>query len=175
MPSWVRSRPSARPAFQSSRSAASRKPLSPMRSRPAGGEVEARPGRPRLAVVGEGDRRVLARPLRRDEREVGLADELLLRARVDREGGDACRQRLADEVLGDRAPDPLGELDPRGGLAVDDDGELVAADAERLLAGAALVRQRARELPQDAVAGRVALLVVQALEVVEVAKKQRDL
>ena len=138
-------------------------------------DVEARPARTGLAVVGEGDRGVLAGPLRRDQGEVGLADELLLRARVDREGRDARGQGGPDEVLGGGAPDSVGELDPRGGLAVDDHGELVAADAERLLAGAALLGQRARELPQDAVARRVALVVVQALEVVEVAEEQRDL
>src|ERR687888_326590 len=106
-------------------------------------DVQGRPGSARLAVVGERDRGVLAGALRREQGEVGLADELLLRARVDREGRDAGGQRLPDEVLRRRAPDPLGELDPRGGLAVDDDRELVAADAERLLAGAALLRQRA--------------------------------
>src|ERR687888_184430 len=137
-------------------------------------DVEARPARARLAVVREGDRRVLARALRGDEREVGLADELLLRGRIGRKGRDSRGQRGPDEVLRGGAADPVRELDAGRGLAVDDDGELVAADAERLLPGAALLGQRARELAQDAIAGRVALVVVQALEVVEVEEEERD-
>src|SRR2546421_11939551 len=62
-------------------------------------DVEARAGRAGRAVVRERDRRVLARTLCGDEREGGLAHELVLRARVDRERRDAGRQGRADEML----------------------------------------------------------------------------
>ena len=138
-------------------------------------DVEARAVRARLAVVGERDRGVLAGPLRGEEREVGLADELLLRLCVRREGRDPGGQCRADETLCGRPSDPIREQDSRSGLAVDDDGELVAADAERLLAGAAVLGERPRELAQDAVARRMPLVVVQALEVVEVEEDERRL
>src|ERR687886_639635 len=63
-------------------------------------EVEARPARAGLAVVGEGDRRVLARALGGDEGEVGLADELLLRGRIGGGGGDSPPQRGGGGGLG---------------------------------------------------------------------------
>ena len=77
-------------------------------------------------------------------------------------------------MLGGGAPDPLGELEAGCGFALDDDGELVAADAEGLFAGTAVLGERARELAQHAVAGRMALVVVQPLEVVEVEEDERQ-
>ena len=71
-------------------------------------------------------------------------------------------------------PQPLGDLDRVGaGGAGQDDEDLLAADPVDRVAGAQRGPHRVGDVLQDGVAGGVAELVVDPLEVVEVAEQQR--
>ena len=83
---------------------------------------------------------------------------------ADRDRG----QRLRPIEGLDRLAEPLGSACGGIGVAAHDDGELVAADAEDLLAGARLRIEDAGEGDEHAVAEGVSLRVVDLLELVEI-------
>ena len=117
---------------------------------------------------------VLAALLRPVERRVGEADQLVAADPVRREGGDPRADRDRADVL---ELHPRDAVDDRvagcesGLLAVagQEDGELVAAETERLTA----LAEAARHLRQHAVARGVAEAVVDPLEVVDVDQADR--
>ena len=114
------------------------------------------------------DRGVLAQRLRAQQGHVGFADELV--ARAQRLGfGDARRGGEA----GQRGAQSLRELEsaPRASVR-EDDGELVAADAVRLICAAHRRAQRVGERADALVAGLVAVRVVERLEIVEIDQHQ---
>ena len=118
---------------------------------------------------------VLAVLLRPVERAVGEPDQRVALASVLRERGDAGadgdRAGRAELGLRDARDDRLRGRERQLLVhARQQHGELVAAEPERL---AALAQPR-RDLREDAVAGRMAELVVDALEVVDVEEAQRD-
>ncbi len=107
-------------------------------------------------------------------RPVGDRDQLVVRAAVDREAGDAGADRDARAAgrraaLVDRPADPLGHVvgdQPVG--PGQDGGELVAAVPVEAVAVARRTVHRAGDLDQECVAGRMTERVVVALEGVEV-------
>ena len=118
---------------------------------------------------------VLAVLLRPVERAVGEPDQRVALASVLRErrdaGADGDRAVLADAPFADALDDRARDLEC-GGLvdAGEEERELVAAEPERLAA----LAEPGRDLREHAVAGRVAVLVVDALEVVEVEQAHGD-
>ena len=78
--------------------------------------------------------------------------------------------------IGEGGGDPVGDRDRLVlvGEAVDQDAELVAAEAGDDVAGAQVGAQPRRDRPQQLVAGVVAEAVVDQLEVVEVEEEDAD-
>ena len=113
------------------------------------------------------------------QRAVGARHELggaEARAPGGHAGGGA--GGVALDELGDRGRDPVDGAggDLQRGLLVgggDDQRELVAAVARGDVVGADAAAQRGADAAQDLVAGQVAVLLVDALEVVEVDQHQR--
>ena len=98
---------------------------------------------------------------------------------VDRDDADADAEvepPAADleAVLVDGPPEPLGHHPPRLGRdPLEDEDELVAAEAGDLVARPPERPEEARELDEDGVSRRVAERVVDDLEVVEVEEEER--
>ena len=116
--------------------------------------------------------------------EVGLVDQLVRVRSVAREAGDADRDRRPDRLArgldvecagGDRAPDPLGDLEGllRRRLGKQD-RELLAAEARRHVVVAQLRAEDLGDALQDGVAGEVAVGVVDVAQEVEVGHHQRQ-
>ena len=130
-------------------------------------------------VLVEDDDPALPPRLGRHHRELGARDELAWVRRVLGADRDPDRERHGpDGVEGrerDALRDPLGERVRDGEVAVgDDDRELLAtrpADVVALTDGRA---ELDRELREHLVADRVAVDVVDSLEVVEVEHQERD-
>ena len=128
-----------------------------------------------LGDIGAGEANlVLAVLLRPVERAVGEPDQRVALAAVLGEGCDAGadgdRADRAEVALADARDDRL--RDPERHVVLDarqQHGELVAAEPERLAA----LAQPGRDLREHTVTGRMAVLVVDALEVVDVEKAQR--
>ena len=91
-------------------------------------------------------------------------------------GADEVLDALHREGLGEGGGDAVGDRDRLGlvGEAVDQDPELVAAEAGDDVAGAQVGAQARRHRPQQGVAGVVAEAVVDQLEVVEVEEEDPD-
>ena len=111
------------------------------------------------------------------QRLVGVLEQRVLVSAVVRIGSDAGRQRgqlLRSFVVDHRLAETVGS--PQAGVRVTahHDGELVAADPEDLLAGARPRLEHAGDGDEHPVAGRVALRVVDLLELVEVDEHERD-
>ena len=93
---------------------------------------------------------------------------------------NACRHEERTPVEldrgGDRLEQPLGDADRFGRLGDrrEHDGELVASEPGRDVAGAQALLNAAAELGEDPVADVVAPAVVDALEVVDVDEQQRS-
>ena len=118
-------------------------------------------------------------------RRVGVADQHVGVGRLAGRGpGDGDPDAGGDEVLGaaDRVGLGEGGGDPVGdrhrlvlvGEAVDQDAELVAAEAGDDVAGAQVGAEARRDRAQQLVAGVVAEAVVDQLEVVEVEEEDPD-
>src|SRR4051795_4116530 len=122
--------------------------------------------------VGEGHA-VAALGLHAVERAIGArqgrALRLVLSGHGDADGGGD-----PETSLGDGGAQARGRLQ-RLGLRADDDQrrELVAADAEQLVAAADRAAQRVGDPPQDGVAVLMTVRVVERLEAVEVADDDR--
>ena len=136
-------------------------------------------------LVGRGgEDAVAALELRPVHGEVRLVDQLVLVAPVDREGRDADRDGGADrvargrdleELLGDGAPYPLGDLERLlDGRLGEQDRELLAAEAGRDVEVAQLAAEDVRHAADDRVAGEVAERVVDLPEQVEVDHEERE-
>ena len=95
--------------------------------------------------------------------------------RIRRDAGGDRRQGAAARLRSECTLDSVGDLCAGLGAAVDDDCELVAADAEQLFAHAKDTRGRAGDLREHGVPGRMAAGVVEALEVVEIEEDDRQL
>ena len=118
-------------------------------------------------------------------RRVGVADQQLGAGRLlvvragdgdaDR-GGDEVLDAVDREGLGEGGGDAVGDRDRLAfvGEAVDQDPELVAAEAGDDVAGPQVGAQPRRHRPQQGVAGVVAEAVVDQLEVVEVEEEDPD-
>ena len=74
----------------------------------------------------------------------------------------------------DGDPEPVGNLGGKARRPVDHERELVAADAEDLVLGTDHPQEDTAHLPQDLVADGVSLLVIRALEPVEIEEDERD-
>ena len=132
-----------------------------------------------LVTIGVVDRhRAAAVALAAIERGIGLAEELAAVDGQEWHGRDAARE--GDGALARRWPQaevaqPVGRHEGVRGLRVgQDDGELVAADAEGAVAVAQGVADAVGHADEEAVAGGMAFAVVDDLEVVEVDEQQRD-
>src|SRR5581483_5297093 len=120
----------------------------------------------------------LPAPLRLVESPIGSPDELVRRrpARGKRRDAGRDRRNGLDPPLAEQHPgDPVGDTGGGVGPAVDDDRELVAADAEDLLVRANRPDESPRDRAQHPVARGMAFAVVDLLEVVEVDEDKRDL
>ena len=114
--------------------------------------------------------------------DVGVADQLARAGRLGVVGGDADAGADADRLvagrhaLGERGEDPLGDHhDVLGPVeAVEQDGELVAAEARDGVARAHARAQALGDRDQQLVADRVAERVVDGLEVVDVDEQDGD-
>ena len=122
---------------------------------------------------GGGDDRVAAAALGLEQRGVGAAPQRARLAVLGRGGAEADAGAHARQAALDLGADAR-ERDVGLGLARvgEQQRELVAAEAERAVAGAALPQQRG-ELAQQAVAVLVAVAVVLELEVVDVEQRER--
>src|SRR3954447_4662531 len=132
----------------------------------AGGQLE----------VGPVDRDVLVHALGAEEREVGLADEVVPATEAEGLGDPGGRRErwAVRAVAGERA-DALGELHraERAG-AGQDDRELVAPDPVAGVGGALGRADRLAERLEALVAGLVAVGLVDRLELVDVHEHERD-
>ena len=131
------------------------------------GELE----RARLVRAGA----VLALLLRPVERAVREPDQLVAADALRRVRRDAGAHRHGADLLEVERPDPLDDrLRDRDGRAVvepgEEDGELVAAEAEALAA----LAEPGGDLPEHPVAGGVAEAVVDPLEVVDVDEAEAE-
>ena len=134
---------------------------------------------PLRAVLLEDDDLALPARLRGHHRHLGAGDQLARVGGVRRAGGDpdreAHRADRAERRDGDLLLDALGEPERVGQAARGhDDRELLAADPADGVARAHDREEDRRDLGEDVVAGRVAVHVVDALEVVEVEHHERD-
>ena len=110
--------------------------------RASAGGTSVTVGRGAISFFGlvDGDT-LLSGPLRGVERLVGVREQRVLLQAVVGERGNADRdgrQRIRSVERFDRLPESLGRACRGVGTAAHDDGELVAADAEDLFAGARL-------------------------------------
>ena len=118
------------------------------------------------------------------DREVGLVDQLVRIRSVLREAGDADRDRGADRLarrldveraVGDRATNPLGDLERLLGRRLgQEDRELLTAEPRRHVVVAQLRSEHLRDSLEHGVAGEVAVGVVDVAEQVEVGHDQRQ-
>ena len=104
--------------------------------------------------------------LRRVEAVVGLAKELERADPVFRRSGppEADRQPVGSEI----AAEPRAELRRLGDVRVGEDCELVAADPRQFVARAERARECVGQAAKLDISGRVAVRVVDQLEVVQV-------
>ncbi len=118
-------------------------------------------------------RTILAVLLRPVERAVGEADQLIAPDSLRRECGDPCAHGDGADLLELRRADALddraGDADGRALVEPGEEhGELVAAEPEAL----ATLAEACGDLPEDAVADRMPVVVVDPLEVVDVHQAQ---
>ena len=146
---------------------------------PRGPDARLREGRGRDRGVDEDDP-VPAPLLGRVEGRVGEGEERGgVEPAVDRDDADADPEVEAaaadlEAVLVDGPPEPLGHHAARLGRdPLEDEDELVAAEAGDLVARPAERPEEARELDEDGVARRVPERVVDDLEVVQVEEDER--
>ena len=145
-------------------------------------ELGAAVGRPFAralrTVLLEDDDHSLPAGLRGHHRHLGARDQLPRVGGVRRARGDpdreADRADRAERRDGDLLLDPLGEPERVGEAACrHDDRELLAADPAHRVARAHGREEDRRDLGEDVIAGRVAVHVVDALEVVEIEHHER--
>ena len=124
--------------------------------------------------LGGGHDGVAAAALGLEQRGVRAAPQRARLAVLGRDRAEPDAGRHARQAALDLGPD-AGERDVGLGLVGvgEQEGELVAAEAEGAVAGAAVAQQRG-ELAQQAVAVLVAVAVVLELEVVDVEQRERD-
>ena len=148
-----------------------------------GDEAGAAVGRHQQRLGAGAEDAVAALELRAVDGEVGLVDERVRVLRVLRVAGDADRDGRADrlarrldvvQALGDRAADPLGDLERllRRRLR-QEDRELLAAEPGRDVVVAQLGAEDLGDALQHRVAGEMAVGVVDLAQQVEVGHDQR--
>ena len=103
-------------------------------------------------------------------------DVLALDARdADRDGDRELVALVLERLVGDEPADLLAERARAGDVGLGQDrGELLAAVAREQLLATDAAEQPARHLAQHVVAGEVAVLVVDRLEVIDVEHQQRQ-